>query len=290
MLVPIIDSAASRIAVVGTGLVLIASKDLLSFAVGVEVAAMLCVAVAVTCCGKSFAIVVYDHRAVDDFIASVPVHVGDAEVVVSFAEPWAARFIVEPPPTLHQFVGFRIHIVGNHLVARVDAACQKDARMAAVQIRRTEKELVGAVAVTVAPCGVQVRFAILQPFEGELHGRVVQFGCGSLHIYKVFLARHGIRHVCCVQHAVAVVFGRVADYLFCPVRSIDYGAVHGAHQQLRLSVFIPIKSRDVGFHFTCTDHIGADVYLPQPRAVQLVSLEECECAVVFRIEKSVVVM
>ena len=85
---------------------------------------MLCVAVAVTCCGKSFAIVVYDHRAVDDFIASVPVHVGDTEVVVSFAEPWAARFIVEPPPTLHQFVGFRIHIVGNHLVARVDAACQ----------------------------------------------------------------------------------------------------------------------------------------------------------------------
>ena len=267
MLVPVVDPAGGGIAEIGSGFVFVAGLDFLSFVVGVEVTAMLCVTVAVACCGKAFAVVVNDHRTVDDFITSVPIYVGNTEVVVSFSEPWAARFVVEPPPTFHQFVGFRIHIVGNHLVACVDAACQKDARMAAVQIRRTEKELVGAVAVTVAPCGVQVRFAILQPFEGELHGRVVQFGCGSLHIYKVFLARHGICHVCCVQHAVAVVFGRVTDNLFCPVRSINNGAVHGAHQQLRFSVFIPIESRDVGFHFTCTDHIGADVYLPQPRAV-----------------------
>ena len=230
MLVPVVDPAGGGIAEIGSGFVFVAGLDFLSFVVGVEVTAMLCVTVAVACCGKTFAVVVNDHRTVDDFIMSVPVHVGDAEVVVSFAEPWAARFIVEPPPTFHQFVGFRIHIVGNHLVARVDAACQKDARMAAVQVRRAEKELVGAVAVTVAPCGVQVRFAILQPFEGELHGRVVQFGCGSLHIYKVFLARHGIRHIGCVQHGVTVVLGRVADNLFCPVRGIDYGTVRGTHQ------------------------------------------------------------
>lgn len=168
MLVPVVDPAGGGIAEIGSGFVFVAGLDFLSFVVGVEVTAMLCVTVAVACCGKAFAVVVNDHRTVDDFITSVPIYVGNTEVVVSFSEPWAARFVVEPPPTLHQFVGFRIHIVGNHLVARVDAACQKDARMAAVQVRRTEKELVGAVAVTVAPCGVQVRFAILQPFKWEI--------------------------------------------------------------------------------------------------------------------------
>ena len=63
-------------------------------------------------------------------------------------------------------MGLRVNIVGNHLVARIDAAGQEDAGLAAVQIRGAEEVLRGTMAVAVAPGLVHITLAIFQQLQG----------------------------------------------------------------------------------------------------------------------------
>ena len=67
--------------------VFVAGEDFLAVAIGVEVAAVLGVAMSQTGGGESLPVVVDDHGAEDNLVAAVPVHIGDAEIMVALAKP-----------------------------------------------------------------------------------------------------------------------------------------------------------------------------------------------------------
>ena len=135
-----VNLACRGITVVVAGIVLVAGVNLLSMNIWIEVAAMLCVTMSETCGGKSLAIVVYDHRAETYLITSVPVDIGNAEVMISLSLPRSVG-IVEPSPALLQRVCGRVDIVCNHLVTCVYTTCEEDAWFLAVEIRSTEEVL-----------------------------------------------------------------------------------------------------------------------------------------------------
>ena len=132
--------ACRGITIVVARLVFVAGIYLLPMNIGVEVAAMLCVTVSETCGGKSLAVVVYDHGAKAYLITSVPVDIGNAEVMISLSLPRSIG-IVEPSPALLQRVCSRVNIVCYHLVTCVYTTCKEDAWFLAVEIRSTEEVL-----------------------------------------------------------------------------------------------------------------------------------------------------
>ena len=71
--------------------------------------------------------------------------------MIALSVPGTTCRVVVPAPAHGQFVGGGIHVVGYHLVAGIDTACQEDAGLATVQIGRSEEEFAGAVSVTVTP-------------------------------------------------------------------------------------------------------------------------------------------
>ena len=101
---------------------------------------MLGIAVPEACRGKSLAIVVNDHRAEDYFVASVPINISHAVVVVALPFPRAIG-IACPAPALCQFMGGGIDVVGNHLVSGIDAASQEEAGMLSVEVWSAEEML-----------------------------------------------------------------------------------------------------------------------------------------------------
>ena len=109
-------------------------------AVGVEVAAVLRIAMPQACGGEPLAVVVNHHRAEDYLVAAVPVDIGYAEVVEALAEPFVAGVLI-PAPSLREGVCLGVYIEGTHLVPGVAAAPQEDAGLASVEHGCTEVEL-----------------------------------------------------------------------------------------------------------------------------------------------------
>ena len=156
---------------------------------------------------KAFAVVVNHHRAVDNLVAAVLIHVCDAVVVVAVAVPWVVpAAVVRPLPAERQFVGGRVDVVGRHLVARVDAAGKKQACLPAVEHGSTEEIFAGSVTVVVTPG------------TGTLTGQwviddLVWFSVCSVEIDQVFRSCVCVGHVGGVGHAVAGVHVKVTDAL-----------------------------------------------------------------------------
>ena len=135
----IVDLRRRCITVVHSGLVLVAGEDFLTVTIGVEVGAMLGVAVTKTGCGESAAVVVDNHRAEADLIAAVPVDVGNTEVMIAVTVPGIApTVVVGPLPIERELMGGGIDAEGLHVVLRVAAAAEEDERMTAIEERRTE--------------------------------------------------------------------------------------------------------------------------------------------------------
>ena len=158
----VVDFRRGGIAVVVVGTVLVTGVDLLSVDVGVEVAVMLGVAVAQSGGGKALAIIVDDHRAEANLVATIPVNVGNGVVVIALTIIGRRRVITVPRPAGGQLVGLRIHVEGNHLVAGVDATCQEDTGLASIKIGGTEEVLRRTVAIAIAPSSGEVGLVTLQ--------------------------------------------------------------------------------------------------------------------------------
>ena len=90
--------------------------------------------------GKPLAIVVNDHRAEDNLVASVPVNICHAVVVVALPFPRAVG-VACPAPALRQFMGGGIDVVGHHLVTGIDASGQEEAGMLSVEVWSAEEML-----------------------------------------------------------------------------------------------------------------------------------------------------
>ena len=87
--------------------------------VGVEVAAMLGVAVAVSCSSQTIARIIDDHRAEDNLVATVAVDIGDSIVVETVAKPGRTTLIAVPAPQLGQFVGLLVNAKRAELMTRI---------------------------------------------------------------------------------------------------------------------------------------------------------------------------
>ena len=148
---PIIDLAGGSVAIVIGRRVLVAGKDFLSVAVRIKVTDMLCVAVSETGGAESLTIVVDDHRAEADLVASVPVDISNGIVVVALSIPGTSRRVAGPAPARGEVVRCRIHIEGYHLVAGVDTTCEEDTGLMTVEIRGAKEVLRTAVTIAVAP-------------------------------------------------------------------------------------------------------------------------------------------
>ena len=138
-------SVAVVIAVVCTAF-LKAGELLLIFAVRVEVRAVLGITVSIAGGAQAEAVVVDHHRAEDNLVAAVPVHITYGEVVVTVAEPRAGAIVRLPIPLAGQLVGLWIHFVCGKLMFRIAATAKEDARVTAVDERSAEIMLGGAVA------------------------------------------------------------------------------------------------------------------------------------------------
>ena len=104
------------VAVVVAGMVLKAGKLLQSPAVGIEVGAMLCVAMAQAGGGEPLSVVINDHGAEDNLVATVHIHIADGEVVVALPEVGATLSGALPAPVFGELMGEWIHAESLHLV------------------------------------------------------------------------------------------------------------------------------------------------------------------------------
>ena len=112
---------------------------------------------------EATAVVVNHHGAVDYLVAAIAVYIRHAIVMIALSVPWAAGCVAGPSPTLGQLVRRRIDIVGNHLMARIDAASQEDAGVATVEERSAHEVFARAMTIVVAPSRFLRTLAALQP-------------------------------------------------------------------------------------------------------------------------------
>ena len=100
---------------------------------------MLCIAVTQTGGREALAVIVDNHRTEHDFITSVLIYIGNAEVVITVAKPRVVpSSIISPTPFFAQQMGDRIHFEGTHLVTCVAPASEEHEGVPAVQERCTE--------------------------------------------------------------------------------------------------------------------------------------------------------
>ena len=216
-------------------------------AVGVEVRAVLCIAMSETCRRESLAVVVDDHRAEAYLVASVPVHVGDTEVMVAVAIPGIAPpVIVLPLPVERQLMSGRVNAEGLHVVLGVASASQEDVGLASVQEGSAEVVLRRAVSIAVAPVvGIAARQRIGHP-QLSVGADGVWFAGGSLQVEQVLGTAVGIGPVgIIVTHGVAGVHVHIAYLGSGAVGMVNDHVVGTTHQHLGLAVAVPVIAHGI---------------------------------------------
>ena len=269
--VAVVDFAGGGITIVVARLVLVAGIDFLSVDIWVEVAAMLGVAMSETRSGKSFSVVVDDHRTKHDFVASVPIHIGNAVVVVALTFPRAIGIVV-PTPTFHQLVGSRVHIVGNHLVAGVDATCEEDAWLAPIEVWRSEEILAGTMSVAVAPSSVEVVFATFQS-QQWIGDTLIWLSCFAIHIDQVLstVVHEPVGAATCSGTVVETGTTNGEDGA---IGLMDGGAVGSANHHFGFAIAIPVVAHDIDFVVLEIAHVRTAIDPPQHGAIELQALQK----------------
>ena len=147
----VINFRCCGITVVVVGIILVASIYFMSVNIRIEVSMVLGIAMTKSCGRQTMSVVIDYHGAETYLITSVPVYVGNSIVMIALSIPCGTCCIVTPAPTFNQFVCGWIYIIGNHLMASVDTACQENAGLTTVQIGCTEEMLCGTVTIAVTP-------------------------------------------------------------------------------------------------------------------------------------------
>ena len=97
-----IDLAGCGIAVVESVIrsFLQASHELQSFAIGIEIAHMLCVSMSKSRSGKTFSVIINHHRTINNLITPVFINVCNDVIMISVAIPRAWWVVTFPSPFL----------------------------------------------------------------------------------------------------------------------------------------------------------------------------------------------
>ena len=267
----VVDLGGGGIAVVVARMVFQASINLMTVDVRIQVAHMFCISVPQACGGESLAVVINDHTAKDDLIASVPIDIGHAVVVVTVALPRTVGIAI-PLPTHLQFMGGGVHVVGNHLVAGVDASGKEDTRFLAVEVGGAEEMLRRTVTIPVAPGGIEVVLTVFQSLQRVVDA-LIDFARSAIHINKVFRA---VVHepIGAATSGCAVVDVFLAYGVGGAVGFVDDGAVGSAHNGFGFAVAVPVVGHDVLLIVLEITHIGAAVDPPETGAVLLQHFED----------------
>ena len=232
---------------------------------------MLGISVSEACGGESLTVVVDYHRAKHNLIAPVHIDIGYGIVVVALSLPRAVAVVV-PAPALLQLVGVGIYVVGNHLVAGVDAARQEDAGLTAVEIGSAEEELRTAVTIAVAPGAVQVALARFQTLQ-RIGYALIGLARDAVHIDEVFaIGVH--KPVDAASRGSSDILRGIAHGVGSAVGHVDHGAVGGTHHHFCPSVLIPVIADDVLFVVLEVAHVRTAVHPPETSAVELQALED----------------
>ena len=256
----VIDLAGGGVTIVVGGVVLIAGKNLVTMDVWIEIAMVLGITMSKPGSRQSLAIIVDDHRTETNLVASVPVDIGHGIVMVSVAIPLAARRVAVPAPARGEFMSGGIYVQGYHLVAGVDASGQEDAGLAAIEIGSAEEMLGRAVAVAVAPCGVQVGLSGFESLQRIIHRHVGHAGL-TIHIHQVFstLVHEPVGPT---ASSATIVLRFVANDIILTVGGMNHRTVGGTHQGLSLAVAIPVVSHDVVLVVLEVAHVGTEIQPP----------------------------
>ena len=274
--------ARRRIPIGTRGFIFITRELLLTMTVGVEVAAVLGVAVTQAGGAETLSVVVDNHRAEDYLVAAVPVGVGNLEVVEAVAKPGVAPSgVVVPAPALRQLMGDGVHVEGAHLVAGIAAAAEEDAGLAAVEEGCAEVVLRRAVArVGLAPGGGIVGLALLEAGQRVGHRRPV---VGA--VPGVGLARRAVQIEQVLGSLVGVLVARgvVVHVAYLDVLArggVDNHVVGAAHHALGLAVLVPVEGHEVPLLVGTGHHVRAEVNPPQSLTLHVVALVEIEVGLV----------
>ncbi len=195
---------------------------------GNESGEMYGIAVACPVVMQTGAVVVYGHRAVNDFIAAVAVDIAHAEIVVALSRIVAPfRIVGVENPLLFQFSP--VPIPGNKYGAGIISPAHDDAWPDTVQISYAGQEAVAAVGACIAPAGQVAAFGQIVGCVEGLSGLAAENG-------QIFRAGE--------YTAVggAMVGGGVTDDFS---QSVD-GAVSGFHYDFRLIVSVKIINHELG--------------------------------------------
>ena len=254
----------------------------------IKVADMLCVTVSETGGAESLTIVVDDHRAEADLVASVPVDISDTIVMVSLSIPGASRSVAVPTPACGELMCRRIHVEGNHLVASIDATCEEDAGLMTVEIGRTEEVLRAAVTIAVAPRFGKIRLAILESFQRVVHiirmlggAYLIRLTGLSIEIKEIFSTRmhEELRHGT-VLTVSAIVFRFVTDDNGLTRCSVENGTVGGTHDAFCLAVAVPVIGGNIGFVVLEVTEVWTAVDPPKQLPIEFKHLDAVEVGTV----------
>ena len=258
-------------------MVFITEEALLTVYVRIEIAMMLGIAMTEASRRETHAIVIDDHRAPDNLVATVPVDIHDGIVVVALPIPGRSCLIVSPAPAFLQLVGSGINIVGHKLMTGVDATTEEDAGFATIQIGRTKEILGRTVSIAVAPCFSEVGLTRLKTLQGIVH-RNVGHTCGTIDIDQI-LGTLVHKPVGAAAGGSTIVLRAVANDVSLAVGSMDGGTVGSTEQSLCLPVKIPVVAHNVLLIVLEVAHIRTAVDPPQHGAVQLQALKNAVLAI-----------
>ena len=117
-----------------------------------------------------------------------------------------------------------------------------------------------AVAVAVAPCGVQVGLTGFEPFQRIIHRHVGHAGL-TIHIHQVFgtLVHEPVGATSC---RATIVLRFVANDILLTVGGMNHRTIGGTHQGLSLAVAIPVVSHDIVLVVLEIAHVGTEVQPP----------------------------
>ena len=233
---------------------------------------MLRVAMTKVCSAESFAVIINDHGAEDNFITPVHIHILNGKVMVAITIPGAApAHVIAPIPELCQFMCRRVHIEGHKLMTRIASTAKEDAGPLSVEIRGAEVVLRGTVtAISIfTPNRQALRFTVFVAFQGISHGGEcvlraippIRFAGFTVQIEQELVAHTGIF----VARGIIV---HITDGDIVPCRCVDIHIVGATQQHFGLAIHIPVIGHRIPLLIRACHHVRSKVYPPKTRTIK----------------------
>ena len=270
----IINLAGSCVTIVVGRSILITSEHFLTMDVRIQVADVGSITMTKSCCRKTLTIVINHHGTPDDLVTTIPIDIGDGIVVIALSIPRRTRLIVGPLPTHVESMSRWIDIVSDKLVAGIDTTTEEDARMLAIEIRRTKEVLAAAMTIAITPSSLQISLACFQTLQWEIYA-LVWFTRSTLAIPEELLAIMGKPFYASFSLWLAIVSPCRTILAVSPnsigstISHVYSRAFFKSHYDFCLAVHIPVVTYDILLVVLEVAHVRTTVHPPENLTVLL---------------------